>query len=151
MEAVIFIGPQASGKSTFYRERFFKTHIRINLDMLRTRYREEALMQACLTTQQRFVVDNTNPLIEDRAGYIKAAKAARFRVIGYYFGSEVQACIRRNASRYGKERIPDKGIYATYRKLQIPTWDEGFDQLFEVNLASTNQFVVEEWLKDSES
>jgi len=37
MEAVIFVGLQAAGKSTFYRERFFDTHVRINLDMLRTR------------------------------------------------------------------------------------------------------------------
>ncbi len=40
MEAVIFIGIQATGKSIFYKDRFFKTHIRINLDMLRTMNRE---------------------------------------------------------------------------------------------------------------
>ena len=33
MEAVIFIGIQASGKSTFFKERFFNTHVRINLEM----------------------------------------------------------------------------------------------------------------------
>jgi transcriptional regulator with XRE-family HTH domain len=37
VEAIIFVGIQASGKSTFYRERFFDTHLRINLDMLKTR------------------------------------------------------------------------------------------------------------------
>ncbi len=31
MEAVIFIGLQAAGKSSFYRDRFFSSHIRINL------------------------------------------------------------------------------------------------------------------------
>jgi predicted kinase len=35
MEAVIFVGIQGSGKSTFYNERFVDTHIRINLDMLK--------------------------------------------------------------------------------------------------------------------
>ncbi|HWE94100.1 MAG TPA: hypothetical protein VG269_09070 [Tepidisphaeraceae bacterium] len=39
MEAVIFCGVQGSGKSTFFRERFFDTHLRLNLDMLRTRHR----------------------------------------------------------------------------------------------------------------
>ena len=48
MEAILFIGIQASGKSTFFAERFFKTHVRINLDMLRTRHREELLVKACL-------------------------------------------------------------------------------------------------------
>jgi predicted kinase len=34
LEAVIFIGLQAAGKSTFYLRRFFRTHVRINMDML---------------------------------------------------------------------------------------------------------------------
>ena len=48
MEAVLFIGIQATGKSSFYLERFFRTHVRFNGDMLRTRHREELLVQACL-------------------------------------------------------------------------------------------------------
>jgi hypothetical protein len=31
MEAVLFIGIQAAGKSTFYRQRFADTHIRLQL------------------------------------------------------------------------------------------------------------------------
>ena len=57
MEAVILIGIQGSGKSTFYRERFFDTHVRISLDLLRTRHREALLLRACLEGKQRFVVD----------------------------------------------------------------------------------------------
>jgi hypothetical protein len=38
MEVVIFAGIPASGKSTFYLQRFFETHIRINPDMLRTQF-----------------------------------------------------------------------------------------------------------------
>jgi predicted kinase len=57
MEAVIFIGIQGSGKSSFYRQHFFNTHIRINLDMLKTRHREKIFVRACLEAKQRFVVD----------------------------------------------------------------------------------------------
>jgi len=39
MEAVILIGIQGSGKSTFYRDRFFNTHVRINLNILKRRSR----------------------------------------------------------------------------------------------------------------
>ena len=42
VEAVIFVGLQGSGKSTFYRERFFDTHVRLSLDMLKTRHRERS-------------------------------------------------------------------------------------------------------------
>ena len=46
MEMVLFIGIQATGKSSFYLERFFRTHVRINGDMLKTRHREELLIQS---------------------------------------------------------------------------------------------------------
>ncbi len=78
MEAVIFIGIQGSGKSSFYLARFYRTHIRINLDMLRTRHREQLLLSACVEGKSRFVVDNTNPTITERARYITPARAAGF-------------------------------------------------------------------------
>src|SRR5947208_1794204 len=106
MEAVIFIGIQAVGKSTFFKERFFATHVRINMDMLRTRHRETILLNACLEAKQPFVVDNTNPTTEERAKYILAAKAARFSVTGYYFQSTAQNAILRNDSRPERERVP---------------------------------------------
>ena len=67
MEAVLFIGIQAAGKSTFYQQRFFKTHIRINLDMMKTRHRENRLLETCLAIKQPFVVDTTNPTRKERA------------------------------------------------------------------------------------
>ena len=79
MEAVIFMGAQASGKSTFYKELFLNSHIRINLDMLKTRYRERILINACLEGKQPFVVDNTNPTRKVRRQYIEAAQAHQFR------------------------------------------------------------------------
>jgi hypothetical protein len=39
MEAIIFIGVQATGKSSYFRDRFFGTHVRISLDLLKTRHR----------------------------------------------------------------------------------------------------------------
>src|SRR6516164_1171756 len=99
MEAVLFIGVQASGKSTFYRERFFATHVRINLDMLKTRHRERRFLEVCLETRQPFVVDNTNPTRTQRQVYITAAKQAGFRVKGYYFQSKIEDCQSRNEQR----------------------------------------------------
>jgi len=45
MELIIFIGIQATGKSEFYKRRFYNTHIRINLDMLKTRNKEKISCQ----------------------------------------------------------------------------------------------------------
>jgi predicted kinase len=82
VQAILFTGIQATGKSSFYRERFFHTHVRINLDMLRTRHRERVLLRACLDALQPFVVDNTNLTRRDRAAYIELARAAGFRGCG---------------------------------------------------------------------
>jgi hypothetical protein len=67
VETIFFVGIQASEKSTFYSHHFFHTHVRINLDMLKTRHREKRLMKTCLEIGQPFVVDNTNPTPEERS------------------------------------------------------------------------------------
>ena len=145
MEAVVFVGLQAAGKSTFYKERFFTTHVRINLDMLKTRHREKRLLQACIETGQPFVVDNTNPSKAEREVYIGAAKAAGFRVVGYYFQSRVEDCKRRNELRPSAQQIPIRGILGTAGRMELPTRDEGFDELYYVRIEDAAGFVVEEW------
>lgn len=145
MEAIIFAGIQATGKSTFYIEHFFNTHVRISLDLLRTRHRESVFLDACLSTRQRFVVDNTNPTAADRARYIARAKAAGFRVVGYYFESNPVEASRRNARRPGQYRVPAKAIFATRKRLEIPSLAEGFDELRYVRIDESGRFVVEAW------
>jgi hypothetical protein len=145
MEAIIFIGIQASGKSTFYREHFFTSHVRINLDMLRTRHRERLLLRACIEGGQPFVVDNTNPTAAERARYILPAREAEFRIVGYYFEPDPAGAVRRNAIRPEAQRVPPVAIYGTNKRLEPPRLDEGFDTLFIVRLAAGG-FVVEEWV-----
>jgi len=77
MEAIIFTGLQGSGKSSFFKERFFSTHVRISLDLLKTRHREQRLLTTCLDIFQPFVIDNTNPTRDERLPYIHAAKLSR--------------------------------------------------------------------------
>ena len=69
-----FLGLQATGKTTFYKERFLNTHMRISLDMLRTRYREAQFLKACIVAKQPFVIDNTNITREQRQSYIEIAR-----------------------------------------------------------------------------
>ena len=147
-QAIIFIGIQATGKSTFYREKFFNTHVRISLDLLKTRHREKSFLNACFQTQQKFVVDNTNPTFKERERYITLAKQAKFEIVGYYFESKIADSLQRNEHRSLKERIPEKGILGAYNKLEIPNLSEGFDRLFYVKTISNNSFKVEEWLNE---
>ncbi len=143
MQTVIFIGIQASGKSSFYKERFFNTHVRISLDLLRTRHREKLFLQTCFNSLMRFVVDNTNATPLSRQRYISMAKEHRYRVTGYFFDISLDLALKRNNNRNGKERIPEKGIRATLKRLVIPEIAEGFDELFRVRVEE-GQFRVEQ-------
>ncbi|QDU88991.1 hypothetical protein Pla175_23750 [Pirellulimonas nuda] len=145
MEAAIFIGLQASGKSSFYRERMFDSHVRINLDMLRTRHRERLLIASCLEGKQPFAIDNTNPTRTERVGYIQGAKDAGFRVVGYYFASKVDECKQRNSRRSADKVVPLKGLLGTYGRLQLPEWREEFDELYYGSIDENNAFIVSEW------
>jgi predicted kinase len=144
MEAVIFCGIQGSGKSTFFKEYFFRTHVRISLDLLRTRHREKIFLAACLESGQRFVVDNTNPTRAERAVYIQAARDKKFAAIGYYFSSLAEDAMARNALRTGKERVPDVVVKGTLAKLERPSLDEGFDTLYYVAIVD-GEFRIREW------
>jgi predicted kinase len=144
VEAIIFCGIQATGKTTFYRDNFLKTHLRISLDLLNTRNKENLFLRLCAETGQRFVVDNTNPKKADRQRYIELARQYRFRVVGYYFRSAVEDAIRRNAQRSGKELIPVPGIRGVYKTLEIPSVDEGFDELFYVEIKD-GRFHITPW------
>ncbi len=143
MEVVILIGIQGAGKSTFCQQRFFDTHIRINLDMLKTRRREACIVDACFGSRQRFVVDNTNPTQYDRSRYITTAKAAGFTVVGYYFEPDVNACDERNRKRPSAQVVPGFVLKATCDKMQKPSLEEGFDKLYSVRVSASGTFIVE--------
>ena len=150
MEAVILIGIQGTGKSTFCRERLFHTHVRINMDMLQSRHRETLLLTACLNAKQSFVIDNTNPTTEERARYIAPSRAAGFRVVGYYFESDLRDALVRNELRQGIHRVPERGLRGTHSRLKPPSRAEGFDALFRVRIgAAENQFIVDELREQS--
>lgn len=144
MEAIIFCGIQATGKSTFYKERFFNSHVRVSMDLLKTRHREDRILEVCVKTQMPFVADNTNPTKAERAKYIELAKMNRYKVIGYFFQSRINEAIERNNQRLGKEVIPERGIRGTFARLELPSFVEGFDELYFVSLEN-NTFTITHW------
>jgi len=144
MEAIIFCGIQATGKSTFYQQHFFSTHVRISLDLLKTRNREDVFLAACFSTLQKFVADNTNLLKAERAKYIQQARQHKYKVTGYYFRSDLEEAIKRNSFRTGKACIPEKGIRGAYKRLELPSIEEGFDELYYVTIEN-NRFSIKNW------
>ncbi|WP_212003284.1 ATP-binding protein [Chitinophaga sp. HK235] len=147
METIIFCGIQATGKSTFYQQHFFHSHLRISLDLFKTRHREDLFLEACFKSRLPFVVDNTNPGKADRQKYIQLAKQHKFRTIGYYFQSRIEDALQRNSQRSGKACIPEIGIRGVFNKLELPAPDEGFDELYYVTI-DDNNFVIKPWTNE---
>ena len=145
MELVVFTGLQGSGKSNFYFNRFADTHLRINLDMLRTRRRENAILDASLKVGQRVVIDNTNPTTVDRAVYLQAANELLFDTVAYYFDVPYETCKERNDQRSGKKRVPEAGLKATAKNLIEPTTAEGFGTIHRVD---ADGVAVLDWAED---
>src|SRR3954468_12509152 len=97
VEAVILCGIQAAGKTSFYRDRYLDTPARITLALLRTRHREALFLETCLCSGQRFVVDNTNPTVDERRRYTAPALAAGFRLVACLVDVAPSEALARNA------------------------------------------------------
>lgn len=136
MELIIFTGLQASGKSTFYRQRFATTHELISKDLLHKHKgrRQAQLIEAALSAGRSVVVDNTNPSPAERAELISLARAYGAEITGYFFEPHVGQSLKRNEQRTGNARVPNIAIFATAKKLVPPTYAEGFDKLYRVRI-----------------
>jgi len=132
--AIIFIGIPASGKSTFYERKFSDEYSRINLDTLKTRNKEKIWLEEFMGAGKNIVIDNCNPEKLDRQRYIPALKALDYEIHCYYFKSWVERCSERNQQREGKAQVPKVAIISHKQKLENPSFDEGFDRIFFVEI-----------------
>ncbi len=139
---VIMMGLQGSGKSTFFDRYLSKDFVRVNLDTLRTRFQERLLIEGCLAEGKSYAIDNTNPTKSDRERYIPVAKEQGYRIVGYFMESKIKACIERNALREGKACVPMVAIASTSKKLEMPSYDEGFDELYFVKNDGENMTIL---------
>ena len=119
-KAIIFTGIQASGKSTFFKQHFRSGFVHIN------------------------------PTADDRQRYIKAAREHGYRIEGYFFQSIVRDCVERNSHRSGKACIPGKAIACTSNRLELPSYEEGFDALYFVRIQD-GAFAVDRWNEVSDT
>ena len=144
---ILLIGIPGSGKSTFFQRKLAADHVRVNLDTLKTRNREARLIDACFAEGKSFCVDNTNLTREERAKYISKAKARGWQVVGCFMKSVLKDCIARNELRTGDARLPAKAVAAMSNRMELPSRDEGFDELLFAEIRD-GDFAVSEWRDD---
>jgi predicted kinase len=138
LECVILIGLPASGKSTFYRERLAVTHDHVSKDTMRNnrqpQRRQEQLLTAALAEGRSVVIDNTNPGADIRAAIVALAHQHGAAVTAYFFPTDARDALRRNRGRAGRDRVPDVAIFTTRKRLELPSYAEGFARVFVVTM-----------------
>jgi predicted kinase len=148
IECIILVGLPGAGKTTFYRTYFAATHVHISKDLwphaTGREARQRRAVDDALAAGQPVVVDNTNPAVADRAAVIAIARSRAARIVGYFFDVTTRAAIARNAGRTGRARVPNVAIFTVAKRLEPPTPDEGFDQLFRVEIGEDRSFRVSE-------
>jgi predicted kinase len=149
MDLVLLIGLQGSGKSSFCRARLSPTHRVVSMDLFpnnrQPRRRQLQLTAEALAAGLSVVLDNTNASAAERAPLIELGRAHGARIIGYYFDTSLEDCLRRNAGREGRQRVPDVALYATRKRLERPTRREGFDELSVVRVVEDSDGQVSAW------
>lgn len=145
-ECVIFVGLPASGKTTFYDQRFRATHRHISKDLwpgsASKASRQARELREALGAGDSVAVDNTSPTPADRAEVIAIARELNARVIGYYFTASTREAVGRNRGREGRGRVPDVAIFTKARRMVPPGSAEGFDELYSVAILDDGSFDV---------
>jgi predicted kinase len=140
-ELIIFVGLQASGKSTYYHTHLAATHVHVSKDLMTNARDREArqrdLIDRALAEGRSVVVDNTNPTPVLRAPLIEIGRRRGARVVAYYFETTVKDAVARNRLREGKARVPDVALFVTAKRMVPPGINEGFDEVRVIAPIST--------------
>ena len=144
-DLVIFVGLPAAGKTSFYRQRFAATHAHVSKDLMSrsARGKQDRQMDQidrALAIGLSVVVDNTNPRVADRAALVALARRHGARAVAYFFEPRVGDSIRRNAER--NPSVPKVAIFTTAKRLETPSFEEGFDEIHDVRVAGEGAFSV---------
>ncbi len=138
---VLFIGPPAAGKSTFYR-RYLETlgYERVNQDTLKTRDRCLKVAEEFLEKGQSICVDNTNADIVTRKYWFDLAKKRDSLVTGVLFTASISLCQHNNFTRslggLGPEKrttLPREAFASFTRRYEEPKLQEGFAAVFDMD------------------
>lgn len=131
-ELVVMVGLQGAGKSTVVRS-LYPSHAVVSKDhwpnARRRETRQLRLVNELLGAGRGVVVDNTNPSAEERAPLVALGRRHGCVVLAVFVDTPVEVALRRNAAREGAARVPDVGLYATAKRLAVPTEAEGFDRV----------------------
>ena len=136
MECVILIGLPGVWQDDVLPERFAGTHDHVSKDAMRhnrqpQRRQERADRGGARRRPLRRGGQHESHRRRSRRDHCHRASPRR-RGCRLFFPTEAADALRRNRAREGRDRVPAVAIFATRKRLEVPTYEEGFDRLFTV-------------------
>lgn len=132
----LVVGSPASGKSTLSKGAL--SHCtRINQDTLKTAKKCLDAVRSALTAGKSAVVDNTNRDRKTREPYVRVASEMGVPVYAIHLTTDKKLSFHLNAYRglvssSDQRRLPEMVINMYFSKLQEPTVEEGFQEVYTV-------------------
>ncbi len=127
------VGLQGAGKSTWVLDHLAASHTVVSKDHWPNARRREArqrrVVAELLAAGRRVVVDGTNPSEQERVPLVEIAREAGVPARAVWLDVPLETCLRRNAGRTGRARVPLVGVLATAGRLVPPSTDEGFAEV----------------------
>lgn len=156
-EIILFVGPPASGKSTFFR-RHLKSHnyVHINRDTLQTQEKCLKAAEQALKEGKSVCIDNTNPSKRVRTDYIQLAKRHKLEQIRCFrMKTPIELChhlnyVRQNQTNGKVRRIPDVGYNMYKSQFEEPQVDEGFKEIVDIEFqpsfdSENDEKIFKQW------
>ena len=134
--AIINIGIQASGKSFFSNNIIsaVPTLKKISSDTIKNKNKFMKEFHNLVKNSNNIIIDNTNPDISTRKLYVDILKENDYKIIFVWFNLPLEVSLYLNEYRtqIGFQHIP-RVAYNVYKsKFNIPTKDEGIDEIIEI-------------------
>ena len=124
----MFVGCQASGKTTYsnmYNN--IDNYIVIHGDELKTESKIKKEILKNIYQNKSIVLDATNGTKKKREVFINLIKTYNYYIKIIYMNIDFEICFNRNNKR--KNSIPKIGLYTYRKRFEMPTLDEGIDNI----------------------
>ena len=147
-ELIIMVGYPSCGKSSFVKKYLLPTgYICINQDKLK--YKSLCIKETKkqLSTGNRVVIDNTNPDVKTRQLYIDIANSYNIPTRCFYLNVDMELAQHLNNLRMitqNIEKISSIAYYAYRKKFELPTLEEGFQEIVNINFVPEFKTNLEE-------
>ena len=140
-EVILFVGPPASGKTTFYQKHLQpQGYVHINRDTMGSWQKCVSECEKAMELGKSIVIDNTNPDVDSRKRYLTVAEKHKIPMRCFVFTATIAHCKHNNRFRElknignSKYKPINDIAFNTYLARYIqPDVIEGFTEIVQVN------------------